>query len=359
MLTKDGEIFVMLKKIMLSAANLFLRFLNRFSQTTKMRVLRSIHNIVAGFLSDEIYGLLVKFGKQALSQNKLSGANLYTFAPRRSRANFRSIIKPNKIINKVDVVVCCAFLGREAQLALAIRESMFSKKRIVWFLMGSGDSDRAILQRLSRDCDNIFGSVCANYPLGLKWQASIDSVVSSGIEHDLLCILGSDDIISAKGFDYVHDRYCHNVALQKYSGETSPPALYCSSGWYVLNQCADSSFFKSLYKCCYDPMIMAQPLGSGRFYSSDYLGKIEYFLFDCDINKNLDNWGFENLISRGEDFAQYCPEVVPILSMKHNKEMNDFETIMESPSVILSEVAFRERDEVLSNFHLDFRELRL
>ncbi len=172
-----------------------------------------------------------------------------------------------------------------AALNLAIEESKFSKKNIIWVLMGSGSGDEQILRQLMDNHENVYGGICENEPVGAKWQACVDFAVSRGMDFDLLCITGSDDIIAACGLDYVHDRFLHNSEQAEFSASTSLPSLYCTSGWYIYNLCKRHFYHRALFKVNYNKEYMSQPLGAGRFYTKPYLVSINNFLFDCQLNK--------------------------------------------------------------------------
>ena len=58
----------------------------------------------------------------------------------------------------------------------------------------------------------------------------------SKLDYDLLCISGSDDLIAAEGFDYVHGRYKHNLDYQKYSGlDKVPASIVLMDGIFIIS----------------------------------------------------------------------------------------------------------------------------
>ncbi|MGC6511928.1 MAG: hypothetical protein ACON4J_04100 [Parvibaculales bacterium] len=349
----------MLKKLMQKFVRRFLIFLDRFSPATKHKIMSFIRGAVATILPDRLYFELERQARLSLRRGRQSGVGIYTSQPKRKKTSYRILTRPKNKISKADIAVCCAFLGREKQLDLAIAESQFSKKSIVWFLMGSDAEDEAILERLSATYENVYGAVCDNFPVGAKWQSCVDFVNHLDFDYELLCITGSDDVIAAKGFDHVHDRYRHNLEFQKYSGLNTAPALFCTNGWYIYNKCQGSSYYHSLYKCHYNIEFMRQPLGAGRFYTRSYLKEIEGFLFDCSLNKNLDNWGYENLLMNGKEIALFSNLDVPVMSIKKKLEMNDFESILNSRNIAVSEIVFEGRKAFFSNFKVDVKGFEL
>jgi hypothetical protein len=345
----------MLKSFILLIARKFILFLDRLSPATRQKILYFTRRVIAIFLPDNLYLELERRAKVSLNRERRFGERLYRTEPKRKDIHYEPIVKPIPPLSKADIVVCCAFLGRERQLELAIHESQFSNKKIYWFLMGSDVEDEKIINRLSAAYGNIFGAVCNNKPIGAKWQACVNFLADVELDYDLLCISGSDDLIAAEGFDYVHGRYKHNLDYQKYSGLDKVPALYCTNGWYIYSKCPGSAYYGSVFKCHYNNEFISQPLGSGRFYTRGFLEKIKYFLFDCSLNKNLDNWGYENLLRSGSEAALFSLADVPIVSMKNELELNDFESIRKSQNVALFEIVFKERQEFFSKFKVDVK----
>lgn len=349
----------MLKSFIMLFASKSIFFLDRLPPATRQKILYYARRVTAVFLPDHLYLELERRAKVSLNRGRRFGERLYRTEPKRKNIHYEPIVKLTPPLSKADIVVCCSFLGRERQLELAIRESQFSNIKIYWFLMGSEVEDEKIINRLSAAYGNIFGAVCSNNPIGAKWQACVNFLVDVELDYDLLCISGSDDLIAAEGYEYVHGRYKHNLDFQKYSGLDKVPALYCTNGWYIYNKYSGSAHYESIFKCHYNNKFISQPLGAGRFYTKGFLEQIKHFLFDCNLTKNLDNWGYENLLRSGSEAALFSLEDVPIVSIKNELELNDFESIRNSENVSLCEVVFKERQDFFSRFKVDIKGFRV
>lgn len=358
MLMSAGKKIIMFNKIARQILLTILKTLNRTPLAFRHRVLLLLRSIAAIFLTDRVFFKLERYTRK-IAKRELALGPGSNYTPKRKRLSWKTVHSPEAGSKKADIAVCCAFRGREKQLDLAIAESQFSDIAIVWILMGSDDRDAFIIKRLSTKYENVFGALCDNLPVGAKWQACVDLASDFGVDFELLCISGSDDLIAAKGFDYVFGRHQHNVSLQKYSGLNLIPAIYCTNIWHIYNVREGDFYYKSLLKVNYNIGVTSQPLGSARFYTRLYLEEINRFLFDCSLNKNLDNWGYENLISRGKEVAMFSDNDVPIVSIKVGSEMNNFETILNSENIEVREAVFRERSKFFTNFEVDVIGFRL
>lgn len=346
------------KKIAKQCLLILLKALNKVPPSFKHKALKLLREIAAIVLTDKAFFELERRTRKLLKGSVIVGAGS-NYKPKKKRVSWQPVRLPEGRSEETDIVICCAFLGREKQLDLAIAESQLSKRALVWILMGSDSGDESIILRLSDKYSNVFGALCGNFPVGAKWQACVDLANDLELDFELLCILGSDDIIAAKGFDYVVQRHEHNIKLREVSGFNSIPAIYCTNSWHIYNLCEGDFYYNSLFKCNYKLDATRQPLGAARFYAKSYLEEIDNFLFDCSLNKNLDNWGYENLVSRGKEVALFSDNEVPVMSIKIKLEMNSFGGILGSDNIETKEVVFHDRQKFFSNFEVDIKGFKL
>ena len=144
-----GNTQAMLKKFILLIATKFIFLLDRLPPATRQKILFFAQRVTSIILPDNLYLELERHAKVSLNRGRRFGERLYRREPKRRDIYYQPLVRPAPPLIKADVVVCCAFLGRERQLELAIRESQFSKKKIYWFLMGSEVEDEKIINRLS------------------------------------------------------------------------------------------------------------------------------------------------------------------------------------------------------------------
>lgn len=121
---------------------------------------------------------------------------------------------------------------------------------------------------------NVYPVQVANNPLGAKWQAAVD--YAHHIEHDWLCITGSDDVIEVD-----------EEALAATLEGCDMAGLW---SWNIYDG-------KHTYLATYTHR--RQPLGAGRFYSRRILVKMRYHLFDVTREKHLDDTGYRNALRCG------------------------------------------------------------
>ena len=336
--------------LLIFASRIF-KFLNYLTPGLRMHILGRGRRIASRFLPSDLYLKLEKKARRAFGSHGSLSNYMYSSAPKRRSAKYTAVRMPVKPLEELDVAIVCAFTGREETMRISIRESYRSQCNIAWFLMGSSDADKDIIERLSVDYKNIYGAICKNRPLGAKWQAAVDFARLLTYHPKSLCVLGSDDIIAAEGYNFVVRQIKLSQELVAIEHFTEPPVLYATADWNVLDADGSSRLYGSLFTCKYkSDKLPCQPIGSGRFYCALYLDDIDYFLFDGKLGRNLDNWGFEGAVLAERDFVSLSGDELPILSVKTGTEMNSFYNIVDADHIEAVELVFEQKDAYFQKF---------
>lgn len=165
--------------------------------------------------------------------------------------------------------------------------------------------------------------MCANEPLGTKWQAGVDR--AREINADPLIVNGSDDILHPDFFIRVASLMkegVHFIGLKS---------------WYVYD-------LRKVYRFDY---LANLPLGGGRAYSKELLQVINYSLFDRSRSRQLDDLSYGNVLNSKME-TRILNEPL-ILSIKGNwPVMNPTRRLFHSENARL--VKTMEPKEILEQF---------
>lgn len=241
---------------------------------------------------------------------------------------------------KCRLVICCAFLGRHEILKQAVLESFSSQyaEDVRWVLVGSTEEDDRFIQALARETKRISGFAYDIQPLGKKWQASV-KIAQQLYDAELLAITGSDDILSHQLINHVIQR--HQSNLKKSPDPEFLPSMYCCMEWLVLQRNIKHELWGEFFKCHYRYETALQPLGAGRFYPCNFLRKLDYFIFDSDKNRLLDDDGFFAVRDR-KGFLEYVSLAEgPVISVKGDwLQLNSLDDLIKAPTVNVQEYSF-------------------
>lgn len=112
-----------------------------------------------------------------------------------------------------------------------------------------------------------------NNPLGAKWDRGV--MEARKIQPNPLIILGSDDILEPGTVK----RYCQDIQKYDFIGLKK---------WWIHSR-------GKAYLCEY---LADMPLGGGRAYSYSLLSRMNWRIFNPNINKHLDDQGWNNISGR-------------------------------------------------------------
>lgn len=232
------------------------------------------------------------------------------------------------------LAVCCAFSGRHEVLELVVRESLHADASVRWMLAGSSDADRRFIERMAAETGRVSGLVCANSPLGRKWQTCVRTAHRL-YDADLYAITGSDDILSHRLIEHVVRAREKDLA----GPAGVSPDLYCVSAWLVHGEAP--GYDPMLLKCSYRWEKAFQPLGAGRFYSRGFLDRVGGLVFDSGLARGLDACGYR-LIREREGLVAYCGvEDGPVVSIKGEwEQLNRLETFFRVDTLLIEECSF-------------------
>lgn len=118
----------------------------------------------------------------------------------------------------------------------------------------------------------VYIEIAPNRPLGTKWQAG--AIASKMFTPNPLIITGSDDFLG--------ENFISNTANYLEHGYD-----FVGLSWFYMQR----QNARERVMCRY--IRKDWPLGGGRFYSLALLERMGYHIFDTNLNKNLDNYGFE------------------------------------------------------------------
>lgn len=183
-----------------------------------------------------------------------------------------------------------AFQGRHGILDLVVREllqvNQESRHTLGVVLACSNEADIQFASRLRAELLHVAVVMTPNNPLGLKWQRAVDC---ARIARPLyLIITGSDDIISSSFVT-------RNIALME-NDDLGTIDMAAPRTWLLLDAVAlsdpqQSAFWQLSYKNSHHRL----PLGAGRIYSRAFLDKVSWQIFDCDLDRLLDDQGYNLL----------------------------------------------------------------
>jgi hypothetical protein len=239
-----------------------------------------------------------------------------------------------------DLVICCAFTARHTVLREIILESLTAVPEIelYWVLTGSTEEDLAFIREIAAETGRVGGFVCANRPLGRKWQSCVRQAYL-GFDAALTAITGSDDILPGVFLQRLTAR--HRAALAQGLAPAFQPALHGTNEWLVVDIDPASAFGGGIYRCSYRPGQTFQPVGAGRFYSRHAMTLVEGHLFDSRAARLLDDRGYYEIVSRGLHMEYYDLDTGALVSVKGPwAQMNRMDKLLSSRSVRFEDDTF-------------------
>jgi len=280
--------------------------------------------------------------------------------------HFAAANDPNKVINSTlpvvptepsiflahkkscRLVICCAFTGRYQVLAASIQESFHSKyaSEVEWVLCGTTKEDSLFIETMQKNTNRVSGFICANNPLGRKWQNCI-SFAGQYYDAQLYAITGSDDIISAGLINYIIEREAYHETNEK---EAQRPVLYATTNW--LTMVTDQSNFASsqVFQCKILPSDYFQPIGAGRFYKGSFLKSIKFQIFDVNLERLLDDLGYYKIKKLNKPIQLYNVEEGALISVKGFwNQLNTVKDFFDAKTLELTEFSFKGYDVISKN----------
>lgn len=248
-----------------------------------------------------------------------------------------------------ELVICCAFTGRHEILERIIEESFAANEMegVRWFLAGSTEDDEKFIRAISLRTRRVAGMIVENRPLGRKWQTCM-KLAHRHFDAGLYAITGSDDMLSHTLVDHVIRR--HRLNRATVSDQRFLPALYASYEWLVLHNNAKSNLVPQIIKCSYKNNIAFQPLGAGRFYSGAFMDECDGFVFESQLERLLDDRGYELVKRRDKAVEDITLEDGVILSVKGNwAQMNTLDGFLASKTLVLHDYSFKGYDVLRKN----------
>lgn len=242
------------------------------------------------------------------------------------------------------LVLCCAFTGRREVLERIVAETLTAREAagLRWMLVGSTADDLELIQKLAARDARIAGCIIENKPLGRKWQSCVH-FATRHFDAELYAIVGSDDFLSSTLLDHIITRHRHN--LRQSAGAAILPAMYGTLEWLVCNINDASSFAPQIMRCSYGYDTAFQPLGAGRFYTKDFLGKRGGLIFESNKERLLDDRGFFDVQDNGFAIEYYRLEDGPLVSVKGNwEQLNKIDAFLSAQTLKLQEFSFEGRD---------------
>ena len=245
------------------------------------------------------------------------------------------------------LVICCAFTGRHQVLAASIHESFHSKygSEVEWVLCGTTKEDSLFIETMQKTTNRVSGFTCANNPLGRKWQNCI-SFASQRYDAQFYAITGSDDIISAGLINYIIEREAYYEKNEK----EHRPVLYATTNW--LTMVTDQSNFASsqVFQCQILPSDYFQPIGAGRFYKGSFLKRINFQIFDVNLERLLDDLGYYKVKKLNKPIQLYNVEEGALISVKGSwNQMNTVKDFFDAKTLELTEFSFKGYDVISKN----------
>lgn len=239
------------------------------------------------------------------------------------------------------IVVCCAFLGRHDLLRLVIEETQHTSlgTDVYVCLVGSNSADFEFLKAMTSKYPNVVAYIVKNNPVGAKWQSTVNTAVEI-FNYELLGITGSDDILSKNLLDNISSRHSEN--LRNNCDGSLTPGLYATMEWLIYAVGEKQEYLPQIIKCNYKLESAIEPIGGGRFYSRQFLDSINNQIFDCSIDRLLDDKGFEEISLTGSGVEYYDLQTGFVLNVKGDtQQMNPMAAIVNSSTVESSEFSFR------------------
>lgn len=213
-----------------------------------------------------------------------------------------------------------AFKDRHKMVKLNVELLSKQSEKPAIILVVSNYSDFLFANELEKEFDNVFVVIHKNYPLGGKWQSGVD--FSKKLSVKGVMILGSDDLLS---LDYFKN--CLQEIDYGYGSSRNGVDLIGNRSWYMY----DTN--KDLYSLSYSDSVKIF-LGGGKMFSKNFLDKIDWVIFNRNLPRHLDDYGYEMVVKLGNSTKLISKENF-IFSIKGPWEvMNKSENFISSTSKI-------------------------
>lgn len=176
-------------------------------------------------------------------------------------------------------LVVVAGHGRHACLELLARHYGAMAGRGVWLQYCCSDAaDLELARRVAARHDNMTVEQTENRPLGRKWRYAVKRARRLAPEHILIC--GSDDLVSEAYIDHAE----RVVALGAHD-------LVAPLSWYVYDGGSDPESYGALFEFAYSGNVAGHTLGAGRLYDRAFLDRVDWEIYDPELDRGLDSLG--------------------------------------------------------------------
>jgi hypothetical protein len=184
-------------------------------------------------------------------------------------------------------------------------------------LLASQKCEVVVVTSLQQDFDfirklkhkNVHVVSHSNNPLGKKWQFGVDHARSLGANP--VIILGSDDFLSSEFVEKAVEQARQNEFI-------------FFTEWSIFDS-KTSNCYHLRYKKVF-------PLGSGRIYSSSFLDRKSWQIFDTGKDIHLDDFAWDNLDQL--DKVIMNPPGLKLLAVKGNwEQLNPLNSILSAHSI--------------------------
>jgi hypothetical protein len=251
-----------------------------------------------------------------------------------------------RVLGEFDCVTVIAFQGRHQALGVVVEalcDERLGTKRHGVVLACDAETDLFFCQELHERYENFSYLVVENNPLGRKWQLAVECARSLNPRY--LAITGSDDLMTQSYLE-------NNMSIMDNS-RLGTIAMSGPRTWYVVsnkkyldsNQESTVVVFKLSYKNTHHLM----PLGAGRIYSRGFLEANDWKVFDCNLDRLLDDQGYESCVLQNETIYNTVISDGVIVSIKGAwGAMNPLSEILKANSIVTTELSFQELADLIN-----------
>lgn len=220
--------------------------------------------------------------------------------------------------SKDDSGICCGVCGYNPIVVMATHDRIQITETNLKSLQGTKVvlmvSTQQELEHFKKF--NITVALAPNKPLGSKWHTGVKIAQKMGANP--LIIVGSDDILSKN--------YIKTVVNEINSGFN----IVGLTSWYSYSPIKDE-----LYHCEYVGRNVNFPIGSGRAFSSKFLDRIKWNVFNQTANRLLD----DHVIKMAGNEKIKLIRTPEVLAVKGNWEvLNKFDAYLKSPNIKATKV---------------------
>lgn len=276
---------------------------------------------------------------QSLQRKRKTVRNIITSVKPKYNENYKWF-EPEEQLTSCNLVVAIAFSDRHEILRSVVNEVFKSENLgldVAIVLSCTNDEDVSYAKQMQLKYKKIGIVQCDNNPLGNKWHLAVDC--AQKFSPMALMITGSDDIVSAS---YLKNNFQHIMADKlEVFGMIAPRV------WYVLDykrEITNSVLWRVAYRNDYHHI----PLGAGRIYSAKYLDRINWQIFDRNLDSLLDDKGYYHVLE--EELCVYSPTLDDgmVISVKGSwVTMNSLELILAVESIASIQVTGKEKEDVV------------